>query len=171
MQKTWVRILTTLITLGVMVMIFCFSMESAEESDMTSGRIAEKVADTVRPEWRKYEAKKKQAYFDDIQHLIRKAAHFTEFMTLGASLLLCAESWFGNRKWLWAAALGSGFLYAVLDEMHQLRVDGRSGQGSDVLIDTAGVLTGVLVVHGIRGWIFRRGKKKAETVCGEAARR
>ncbi|MBR7173965.1 MAG: VanZ family protein, partial [Clostridia bacterium] len=37
----------------------------------------------------------------------------------------------------------------ALDELHQLLVDGRSGQVRDVGIDSAGVLTGVLAAAGM----------------------
>jgi hypothetical protein len=38
-----------------------------------------------------------------------------------------------------------GTLYAASDELHQMFSDGRSPQVRDVCIDSAGVLTGVLV--------------------------
>ena len=36
-QNPWVRAVTTILTVAVMVMIFCFSMEDAENSDKRSG--------------------------------------------------------------------------------------------------------------------------------------
>ena len=42
------------------------------------------------------------------------------------------------------------FLYACTDEFHQLFMDGRAGQFKDVLIDTAGGSTGILLWHVIR---------------------
>lgn len=39
-----------------------------------------------------------------------------------------------------------GSLYAASDEFHQLFVPGRSGRLTDVLIDSAGLLAGILVV-------------------------
>jgi len=42
-----------------------------------------------------------------------------------------------------------GFLYAVSDEIHQYFVPGRAMQARDVLIDTAGVLLGFCIVHGL----------------------
>ena len=153
MQKTWVRIVTTVFTLGILIMIFCFSMEPAEQSDATSGRIAEKVADRVRPEWRNYEARKKKAYFQQVQHVVRKCAHYIEFAFLGLSLSLCLESWFGRRtrRGLPLGAWLGGTACAVLDEMHQRLVDGRSGQWTDVLLDSAGVASGALI-----GWVLIR---------------
>ena len=37
------------------------------------------------------------------------------------------------------------FLYACSDEIHQLFVPGRSGQVSDVLLDTLGSFTGIMI--------------------------
>ena len=38
-----------------------------------------------------------------------------------------------------------GALYAATDETHQLLVDGRGGSALDVLLDSSGVLAGVLL--------------------------
>ena len=40
--------------------------------------------------------------------------------------------------------------YAGTDELHQLFVPGRSGQVSDVLLDSAGALIGLAVLGGMR---------------------
>ena len=42
--------------------------------------------------------------------------------------------------------------YAATDEFHQLFVPGRSGQVSDVILDSAGAATGVLIMTGIE-WL------------------
>ncbi|MCI6546838.1 MAG: VanZ family protein [Spirochaetia bacterium] len=54
------------------------------------------------------------------------------------------------------------FLYAVFDERSQIAVDGRSGNFTDVLIDSSGALLAIfilallfLLVRGIKS-IFRR---------------
>ena len=46
--------------------------------------------------------------------------------------------------------------YAATDEMHQLFVPGRSGQVSDVLLDSAGAMAGLAVLGGIRFLVQRR---------------
>jgi VanZ family protein len=81
-------------------------------------------------------------------------------------LRLCFESWFGPGKWLPLTAWAAGTLYAGTDELHQLMTDGRSGQWTDVLLDSSGVLTGValalLILHVVRS----SGKeRKPENVC------
>ena len=80
---------------------------------------------------------------------IRKLAHFTEYTLLGLMIRLCLESWFGNRTMkrvrLIAAGFGAGTGYACTDELHQMAIDGRSGQWTDVLVDASGVLLGVML--------------------------
>jgi VanZ family protein len=83
--------------------------------------------------------------FEEVQFSVRKAAHFTEYMILGLLIRLCLESWFGKRKSLPVSSWAAGALYACTDELHQLLTDGRSGQWQDVLIDSSGVLAGVLI--------------------------
>ncbi len=175
MQKTWVRVLTTAMTLAVMVMIFCFSMQQAEKSDATSGWLVNRVIAVIRPDYESISAEEQKSVYDSVQLVVRKCAHFTEFAMLGFSLRLCLESWFGaqngrgereekrkmNRSGVLpiAAWLGGTF-YAALDEIHQTLVDGRSGQVTDVLIDSAGVavgvLLGMLLIKGIDKKLLRK---------------
>lgn len=76
---------------------------------------------------------------------IRKAAHFTEYAILGSLALRMAWSWYGKT---WRAFLLAAFLWVVvpmLDEAIQLLVPGRAGSPTDVLIDLAGGLVGIVV--------------------------
>ena len=165
LQKSWVRILLTVLTAAMMVLIFCFSMENAENSDQTSGKYARQVIRTLHPDYETYSQDKQKEIYDSVQHVVRKTAHFTEYMVLGILLRLCLESWFGSRKILPAAAWGAGTVYAGTDELHQLMTDGRSGQWTDVLLDSSGVLAGVAIASLIL-WILirhRTGKRIQET--------
>ena len=85
-------------------------------------------------------------------HLIRKAAHFTEFAVLGALLFGAA----GVRLGLWFPPC-FGVLAALLDETVQLFAAGRSGQISDVWLDLAGFLAGWIAIALIA--LFRRKQK------------
>ena len=145
LQRTWVRMLLTFLTLAVMMMIFVFSTENAERSDATSGQFSRIVISVIYPEYDGYSAERQKALFEEVQFSVRKAAHFTEYMVLGLLIRLCLESWFGKRKSLPVSSWAAGALYACTDELHQLLTDGRSGQWQDVLIDSSGVLTGVLI--------------------------
>lgn len=148
-QKTWVRLLTTILTIGIMIMIFAFSMENAEQSDLRSGVFSRTVISILHPGYEQMEPDRQKTIYDSIQHAVRKTAHFTEYLLLGFMIRLCLESWFGSRmKKLSPLALigfAAGTAYACTDEMHQLAIEGRSGQWTDVLVDGSGVLAGVML--------------------------
>lgn len=150
LQKPWIRILLTCLTLTVMVLIFLFSTEPAERSDRTSGQLSMTVITVIHPDYETYEPARKEMLYADVQHYVRKAAHFTEYMILGGLLRLCLESWFGKKGFLTPASWGGGTLYACTDELHQLIIDGRSGQITDVLLDSCGVLAGIVLILLIR---------------------
>ena len=78
--------------------------------------------------------------------LLRKLAHFTEFMTLGLCL-----------RWLWGMvlqklpkqlilSLSAAFLTACIDETIQAFVPGRGPGFRDVMIDTAGAVLGIMIL-------------------------
>ena len=97
---------------------------------------------------------------DLMSRIIRKTAHFLEYLILGFSLCLTVEDYRppGRREDKPGARTGKMFLpwaigafYAVTDEFHQLFVPGRSCQASDVVIDACGVAVGVAIAGLIRG--------------------
>lgn len=80
--------------------------------------------------------------------LVRKAAHVFLYFVLGV-LLVCLVrtyelSWFR----VISCSTGAAFVYAITDELHQLLVGGRSGQASDVLLDTVAAFVGAWVMFG-----------------------
>jgi VanZ family protein len=68
--------------------------------------------------------------------VLRKIGHAAEFALLGALLARALRSD--------ALAFAFGVAYAVSDEIHQHFVPGRVGAWYDVLIDSVGVLLGIL---------------------------
>ena len=80
--------------------------------------------------------------------LLRKLAHFTEFASLGMIL-----AWImGMLSKPIPLALACGFAAACIDETIQMFVPDRGPAFTDVLIDTSGVLTGLLLLLLIRRW-------------------
>ncbi len=57
----------------------------------------------------------------------------------------------------WRPVVAISVLYAALDEVHQSFVPSRAGSVWDVMIDTAGAVAAVLVLH----WIWRRRMRRA----------
>ena len=76
--------------------------------------------------------------FGDIANfIVRKCAHFIEYMILGFLIINLLKNDFKLQHVLLFAIMGV-FLYACTDEFHQLFVPGRSGNFRDVIIDTSG---------------------------------
>ena len=161
-ERTWVRILTTVLTIAVMVLIFSFSMEDAERSDQTSGLISWQVIHMVYPDFDRQTPEEQYNCYETVQHLVRKTAHFTEYTILGLMMRFCLASWFGKRKGMLPAAWLAGTLYAGTDELHQRLIDGRSAQWTDVMLDSCGVLTGALIASLILALSWREHGKKPE---------
>lgn len=76
-------------------------------------------------------------------HFLRKAAHFSEFCLLG--VLVSARRLSENREPKLTLS-GFGLTVACIDETIQIYVPGRASSLIDVWIDTAGFVTGTLLV-------------------------
>ena len=87
------------------------------------------------------------AFEEEIDHGVRKAAHFTEYAILGLLLTAMYRAYGHEGKRLFLLAAGTGSLYASTDEFHQLFVQGRSCQITDWMIDTCGVAAGGAVMY------------------------
>ena len=80
----------------------------------------------------------------EMNHYIRKTAHFTEYFV--QALLLCNafQSDRTDRRNSYACILLLSLMTAVLDEYIQLFSPGRSGQVTDIMLDFSGGVTGWL---------------------------
>ncbi len=128
-----------------MALIFLFSAQVAEQSDQLSTGITEKIVKAVEKVFPGL-----GLITESMNHVLRKNAHFLVYLVLGALTVnaLCSSGVRGFKGI--AAALIVCVLYAVSDEIHQLFVPGRSGQLTDVLIDSAGAAVGSFAVGIVR---------------------
>ncbi len=82
-----------------------------------------------------------------LQFIVRKTAHLTLYLILGAFALLHFSTY--SRLTLILKVFSSlllSVLYAVSDEYHQTYILGRSGEIRDVIIDSLGAVIGILIV-------------------------
>ena len=79
-----------------------------------------------------------------LNRIVRKLAHLTEFTILGGVLYVVLRRYIEYGTVV--KTIGVGIVIACLDEFIQLFSLGRSSQLSDVLIDTIGIIIGILVV-------------------------
>ena len=137
------RVLLTVGAVLWMAVIFYLSSQPGEESSMLSGNLCWWIGSSFVPGYRLWDAGRQAAFAASISLAVRKCAHFTEYAILGLLLsgAIGSHGIRGSRRARAAAVIG--ILYACTDELHQLFVEGRAAQLTDVLIDAAGVLTGV----------------------------
>ncbi len=78
-------------------------------------------------------------------HLLRKCAHFAEFFLLGNLLCWLVSAFTSHKLQIFTLALTMGITVAAIDEGIQRFIPGRSGSWKDVLLDSCGVLAGVIL--------------------------
>ena len=134
------------------ILIFTLSVQTAEQSSGLSSKVTEIIVKTVSwvmpidTDVRAIDKMVKQFH-----NVVRKFAHAGLYFVLGA---LVANSFIqaGTKGFkAYVYALIFCIVYAVSDEAHQTFVAGRSGQVSDIIIDTAGAIVGISV-----RWMYKR---------------
>ena len=139
----FIRILLIVLTLSVMATIFALSADTAVESDAKSDVISDSIIHQIL---RNFDLTDEQ--IDTLVHtcvvIVRKTAHFTEYATLGFLLASVFVSFGLKTKLNIPISFIIGSLYAVSDEIHQYFVPGRSCQISDMILDSAGVIAGIM---------------------------
>lgn len=130
---------------GVCILIFWFSSNNGENSTSQSGRIVDLICKIFFPDMELTEPARQLAIKDILSVCVRKAAHLSVYMLLGA--ISFAAFFPIRRKGIRTlAAVIFTFLYACTDEIHQIFVPDRTGKISDVIIDTFGGAVGALAV-------------------------
>lgn len=89
---------------------------------------------------------------DSMSFIVRKTAHFSEYMILALFVRAALAGCFIKLKPVvqYCITIAWVFLYAALDELHQYFVPGRYCSIKDVFIDTAGGLFGIIIVIIVR---------------------
>lgn len=76
-----------------------------------------------------------------LSFIIRKLAHFTEYLILGFLTINMLDKNDISKKHLISILIC--IIYATSDEIHQIFVPGRTCQIKDILIDSIGSITGI----------------------------
>ncbi len=124
-----------------MLLIFYFSAQPGEESEVTSSGFSLLAAKVIFRKYSTYTPEVQKIILSGITHTVRKMAHFTEYAFMGFLWYVFLR----KKKLNILLAISMTILYAASDELHQRFVSGRSGQISDVVLDTCGGCFGVLV--------------------------
>ncbi len=129
----------------IAIIIFCFSSQTATESDKESRGFLWELLCSI-PYFAAKSEGARLAIIDSIHTLVRKTAHFSIYASLGMCVINYILTYISTKKKAFVISLLICFLYASSDEIHQLFVPGRSGEVRDVLIDTCGAIVGMCLV-------------------------
>ncbi len=152
------RVLWGAAVLGWMGIIFYFSAQNGEDSSAVSGGITDRLLHLL---WRNFDQMTvtgQEQLRGQLTFVVRKGAHFTEYAILGFLVSGFLGSFsigiFRRVPIAWLC----GTLYACSDELHQMFTDGRSPKLFDLMVDSAGVLTGVGIFL-LLAFLYMRWKK------------
>lgn len=147
-MKKVITVIAVCLLIAVYIMIFLFSADDAAESSSLSVSVTRKLMNL----YYHFFSGNNNAVLtvpvvtDDAEAIVRKMAHFTEYMAVGFLSFGIAVIWMQRIKAGIVAVTLQVFLSAGLDEIHQYFVPGRYASFRDVLIDTAGGIAGIMIV-------------------------
>lgn len=151
-----IKIIDIAIVILWMFIVFWFSSQVGDASKAQSGNTIRKIIIFFD---KNISNENLETIVEVLQPFVRKLAHFSIY-TLGGILIYNMINKYKltrKRKVIYTAIIGA--LYATSDEIHQLFVPYRSGQITDVLLDTCGVITGVIlfiIIEKIKKFIIKK---------------
>jgi VanZ family protein len=122
-----------------MAVVIYFSSQVAESSNQVStglGSILLKLIGRILP--------KSLTDPTVLNHVLRKLAHYFAYLILAVLMLNALKRSGAKNLTAIAAAVAVCIVFAAADEIHQLFVSGRTGLFTDVLIDSFGVMSGIV---------------------------
>lgn len=150
MNRTFLRLLPALLWMSV---IFLLSHQEAGTSSALSSGLSLRLL----------------SFFEGLGILIpkegfhlflRKGAHFFAYLLLGIFIAFGLEAK-SIKEYGYTLLLCT--LYAISDEFHQTFIPGRSGDVLDVLLDSAGALTGILLWALVKKVLKNRSQQSFST--------
>ncbi len=144
MRLNILRVILIVLLAWTFIIIFNFSNENAEKSSKTSQKVTEAITLNIKS-IQELEVKEKIKVIDKVESVVRKIAHFSIYTLVGFLLMQLLNTYKIKEKNKCIISLMLGAIYATSDELHQRFIPGRSGEITDVVIDTGGVICGILI--------------------------
>ena len=141
-EKIILSIISWLTVLVSIAMIINFSSENGEESTATSDGVVESIIEVIPNGDEITPAQKNEMKFS-----VRKMAHYGVYMLLGFCLINAFCTTFPmKKKYLYLIVVPFPILFAIFDEFVVQYVSfGRAPQWQDVLVDSIGAISGILL--------------------------
>lgn len=145
MKINIIRIVLFILILTTFITIFRFSSQDGQTSSSLSKEVTENVTKRINKIQNLEETERKNV-LSRIEKIIRKIAHFSLYTIVGILLMSLACTYEFTELKRGGISFLIGLMYACLDELHQFFISERSAQITDVMIDSMGVLFGILLV-------------------------
>ena len=160
-RKQVFTIIISILVTALYIRILLFSLTPAVVSTQQSITVSEYIVNFIERTL-SISLNLSEVQFSRFENFIRKAAHFSEYAMLGFLLYSIPMVWekrnFKPAFYIFLAIV----ILASVDETVQLFVPGRAGRVTDVLIDGAGGIFGILFLRmffGIYASIKQKVKK------------
>ena len=124
------KLIKSLLLITWMVLIYYLSSQTGDISKNLSDGLLFKIASFLKLE--------PTSFIHNFSFVFRKLAHFSEYFILYLLTNSCFKEY--GIKNAQIASLVFCVSYALIDEIHQLFVNQRSGELKDVLIDSFGAI-------------------------------
>jgi VanZ family protein len=151
--KTPSFIIPALFSLFFMCLIFVLSAQHGEISSALSIDVTETAARIIFSDFDAMTEQVQETVLQQLHGIVRKSAHFCIFFMLGISVFLSVRSVVSKISKQFIITISICTVYAIFDEVHQFFVPGRDANVTDVIIDVAGSLCGIIVVFLISSTI------------------
>lgn len=126
------RIIKIVILILWMLVIFLLSNQTGSESTNLSNKLICSVISNCNPEIYSF--------------IVRKLAHFTIYFVLGIFTIINFK--INKENMLYAILIC--VIYAFTDEIHQMFINNRSGEIRDIIIDSLGSLSSILLLYKLK---------------------
>ncbi len=139
------RAILIILLIMLFMTIFNFSSQDGEESGSLSREVTNRVTKDIKS-IQELEKNKKEKVLGEIEHVIRKIAHFSIYTLVGILMMSLMSTYDLKQIKRVGISFGVGVLYAISDEIHQSFTPDRTPLVSDVCIDSCGVIVGIIIV-------------------------
>lgn len=165
------RVAVTIVTAALMIALYClifgFSSQTGEESGGLSRMISDECVEIYNNIAQKELSNQEMLELSiSLEYPIRKMAHFSEYACLGVLVVVILSQYISINFIFYLVSILWVFVSAVLDEIHQLFVPGRSGNIVDVFIDTSGGIFGICICVFIT-WIYTKLVVKSNNIIAD----
>lgn len=145
MWRNFIRIFSLILLLFTFVQIYKFSDQDGNSSGELSRKVVRKAIN-IFPYTKNLSLETKEKIVERSQPIIRKLAHFTIYTFVGIFIMSFISTYKLHLKYKFLISILVGLTYAISDEYHQSLIPGRGPSAVDVIIDTAGVIFGIILV-------------------------